>query len=146
MHHWNNPAEVMALLQGKWSISRTISTGGSFKGLAVFAPDNELLRYREDGCLQMQNGSPCFQSWRTYVYERRERGFAVYFDETPLRLFQEVALSPSDLTGHAEHHCGQDIYKSVYTFMPDGTFSITHDVKGPRKNYRMHSVFTRSMG
>lgn len=139
---WGNPGAIWAQLEGVWRIERSISSGERFRGEAQFTRDGDNLFYREDGDFCLTNGQ-CFQAFRVYIYVSKPTGFAVYFDETPRRLFQNVTIESGSMTGAATHFCGQDTYQSVYSFNEKDRFTIEHNVQGSRKNYRMTSVYSR---
>jgi len=142
---WGDPARIWTFLRGGWSLWRQISDGGSMSGTAVFAPaGGGDLAYREHGTLRLANGAS-FQAERRYVFRRRTGGFAVFFAETPPRLFQDIVLSEAGgiLTGEGTHLCAADTYVSRYSFSPDGSFSIRHAVRGPRISYCSETLYRR---
>ena len=49
------------------------------------------------------------------------------------------------LLGESEHLCGADHYATRYAFQPDGRFTVHHDVRGPRKDYAMTTVYARRL-
>ena len=131
-------------LAGRWSLQRIVegkeTNQGSMQGVATFRRlESGLMAYREEGRLLLPGGHS-FEAFRDYLYARQPGGFAVFFPETPPRLFHEIRLSteaPGTLTGAAAHLCGADHYATRYAFQPDGSFVIHHDVRGPRKDYAM---------
>ena len=143
---WGNASGVMARLAGSWSLDRVIAGEGRMQGLATFAPlDAESLAYREQGRLRLLNGTE-LEAMREYVFHKADRGFDVFFKETPPRLFHTIELAASDggaLRGSASHLCNLDHYQSTYTFRDDGGFVIRHVVSGPRKDYTMVTTYTR---
>ncbi|MET4801143.1 DUF6314 family protein [Bradyrhizobium sp. LB11.1] len=143
---WGDASEVMTRLAGSWSFERVIEAQGRMQGIGIFSSlDVERLAYREQGRLKLQNGTE-LQAEREYVFRKRDRGFDVFFKETPLRLFHAISLSASDdgaLNGSADHLCNLDHYQSSYTFLADGRFVIRHVVSGPRKGYMMTTTYTR---
>lgn len=97
------------------------------------------LHYREEGRLRLLDGR-AFDAHREYLYQGRPGGFAVLFAEQPPRLFHETALRPGDdetsaWIGTAAHLCAADLYDSLYRFLADGSFTLRHTVRGPRKDY-----------
>jgi hypothetical protein len=143
---WDDASQVMTRLAGAWSFDRVIEGQGSMQGLATFTPlDAGCLDYREQGRLKLQNGTE-LEAEREYVFRKRDRGFEVFFKETPPRLFHTISLSASDdgaLNGSADHLCSPDHYQSTYTFLADGGFVVRHVVSGPRKDYTMITTYTR---
>jgi Family of unknown function (DUF6314) len=145
---WDDASQVMTRLAGAWSFDRVIEGQGSMKGLATFAPlDAECLAYREQGRLKLQNGIE-LEAEREYIFRKRDRGFEVFFKETPPRLFHAIELAASDdgaLNGSAGHLCNLDHYQSTYTFRGDGGFVVRHIVSGPRKDYVMITTYMRTL-
>lgn len=141
---WQNPTSCIHGLTGIWRFSRVIDNGARMEGTAVFTPRPDgWLHYREDGTMRLPSGQT-FEAYRSYFYAPLAGGFAVYFDETPPetppRLFHEIRLG-DDLTGQAPHQCAADLYESEYRFQPDGSFTVVHAVSGPKKGYRMETVY-----
>ncbi|QOZ50735.1 DUF6314 family protein [Bradyrhizobium sp. CCBAU 53338] len=143
---WCDASQVTVRLVGAWSFSRVIEGHGSMQGIATFTPlDAESLAYREQGRLRLQDGTE-LEAEREYIFRKGDRGFEVFFKETPPRLFHAIELAASGggaLTGSAGHLCNLDHYQSGYTFRGDGRFVIRHVVSGPRKDYTMVTTYTR---
>ena len=119
--HWNSPSEVTKALIGSWSFDRIVEGQATMQGVATFTPlDAERLAYREQGRLKLQNGTE-LEAEREYVFRKRDRGFEVFFKETPPRLFHAIELAASDgggLSGSAGHLCSPDHYQSTYASWP----------------------------
>lgn len=142
---WGTAGDVFARLAGVWSLARTIDNGVTMSGRATFSPrDDGSLLYHERGTLTLPGGQR-FDAERRYIFRASHGGFAVFFAETPERLFHAIALTRTDggLHGEAMHPCRDDSYHSAYDFLPDGTFAVRHDVSGPAKSYRSHTIFRR---
>lgn len=143
---WRDASQVMVRLAGTWLFDRVIEGQGSMQGIATFTPlDADGLGYREQGRLRLLNGTE-LEAEREYVFRKDDRGFDVFFKETPPRLFHAILLSASGdgaLSGSASHFCNPDHYQSTYTFRVDGGFVIRHAVSGPRKDYTMVTTYTR---
>jgi hypothetical protein len=142
---WGTPDTVFDQLEGAWDLDRTIEGKATMVGVAGFARlETGQLKYREDGRIHLPDGQ-AFDGHREYVYERSPDGFSVFFAETPLRRFHDIAIvrEGDALVGVAGHLCAADQYDSVYRFLADGTFVIEHLVKGPRKDYLSRTVFKR---
>lgn len=143
---WGDALQVVTRLAGSWSFDRVIEAQGSMQGIATFTPlDAESLAYREKGRLRLLNGTE-LEAEREYVFRERSRGFEVFFNENPPRLFHAISLSAADdgtLSGSAGHLCNLDQYRSTYTFSADGRFVIRHVVSGPRKDYTMTTAYAR---
>jgi Family of unknown function (DUF6314) len=143
--NWGSPADVFGKLEGAWALDRQVAGTASMTGTAVFDPGKDgWLAYREQGQLRLTNGQ-AFEAERRYLFQPQPAGFAVFFMEEPPRLFHEVILMPVQRTllGEAPHLCADDHYLSRYEFKPDGTFSIRHIVRGPRKDYRSDTMYRR---
>ncbi|MDX6805669.1 DUF6314 family protein [Terrihabitans rhizophilus] len=140
------PAALLARLIGTWTIERSISPDGSFRGAATFVQraDGDL-GYSEQGELVLPTGR--FAAERRYRFEPHETGFTVHFVDTAPRLFHRVELRrmpDGAWTGEAPHPCGNDLYVTAYCFAPDGTFTIINRVSGPNKDYVVTSAYTRT--
>lgn len=142
---WGTADDVFAHLSGMWSLARRIDNGTTMSGHATFAPgDDGSLAYHERGTLMLSGGQR-FDAERRYIFRASPGGFAVFFAETPERLFHVIRLVQADegLSGNATHPCRADNYHSTYDFLPDGSFAIRHDVSGPTKSYCSHTIFRR---
>jgi hypothetical protein len=76
---------LLARLVGTWTIERSISPDGSFRGAASFVQraDGDL-GYSEQGELVLPTGR--FAAERRYRFEPHETGFSVHFVDTAPRL------------------------------------------------------------
>jgi hypothetical protein len=152
-----SPAPALRVLgdfAGTWDILRhirpslgaTAPTAASaeptrFEGRAVWTPDQGGLAYIERGTLTLPGAAPM-------TAERRYRWTAdlsVYFDDG--RFFHSVPAGG----GATAHWCDPDSYAGRYDFSAwdagdRPAFEVTWRVQGPRKNYSMHSRFTRLAG
>jgi hypothetical protein len=142
---WGGPADVHARLIGTWTFERTVSNYGTATGVAVFEPiDGEWLAYHEDAEVLLLDGKE-MKAKREYLIGGRPDGFNVFFKENPPRLFQQVALKPSEgrMQSSSQHQCRLDLYSSDYEFHPDGRLVIRHTAKGPQKDYTMVTTYRR---
>jgi len=132
-------------LLGRWSFAREISGQGSMTGVATFdAVSDGRAEYRESGELSLVSGER-LRAEQRYVYERADGGFAVYLHATN-ELFQRVVFSVDESgvwKGNASHLCRADVYDSEYWFCTDGTFTVRHVVRGPKKDYVIRTVYRR---
>lgn len=143
---WGTANAVFDGLEGTWDLVRTIEDQATMTGVAVFTPQlGTMLKYREEGRIRLADGKE-FDAHREYRFERSAHGFEVYFEEEPLRLFHRIGLAfnAGALVGSAAHLCAPDIYTSSYRFLVDGSFTIRHTVRGPRKSYVSATVFKRA--
>ena len=132
-------------LLGEWSLEREIPGRGRMKGYARFTRlDAETALYTESGELCLEGGQT-LRSRQSYVYEKRDDGFAVRFADTR-ELFHVVrfAASGDDLVCEASHLCMNDLYLSAYTVHSDGNFEVRHEVRGPQKDYVIRTLYQRS--
>lgn len=139
-----SPGSLPTLLsdfEGRWELSRTIlqSNGDtfSFKGEAKFVRHNMAMLYQEDGYVTAPNGY-VMPAQRHYIWQQASANkFEVLFDDG--RYFHSFsALEPN-----AKHLCGDDLYTVNYQFSKWPTWSSKWQVKGPRKDYEMHSFYKR---
>ena len=134
-------------LAGNWRFARLIRDHGAMSGKASFMLDpseQDVLHYQENGRLTLADGQ-YFAAQQHYVYRKQSAGFAIMFGREPDRLFQLVTLAQKTglITGQARHDCTPDRYDSSYEFDPvDGSFTITHEVYGPRKHYAITTRYT----
>ena len=125
-------------LVGRWRISRRIiGENARFKGEAVIAPHNGVLRYAENGILKQADTTN--EAYRNYIYD---------VDGDTLRIShpdgaQFIVLSFENGQARASHQCGQDRYDAFFRFESDGRLTMVYDVRGPRKAFRVVSVFKR---
>lgn len=136
-------AGVPIRLEGRWRLDRHIDdrrAGGvaAFAGEALFRPDGSGLRCEEAGLLRI-NGVETRASrvylWRFPAPERVE----VLFEDG--RFFH--AFDPRDPAPGASHDCPPDFYEVTYRFDGPDRWRSVWRVRGPRKDYRMESVFSR---
>jgi hypothetical protein len=123
---------------GRWDITRKIvpSQGphADFSGQGVWRAATGGAAYRETGLLNVQGAAPM----------TAERGYfwgddlAVLFEDG--RFFHQVPPGG----GRATHFCDPDTYVVEYDFAGWPAFSVTYTVTGPRKDYVMHSHYTRA--
>jgi Family of unknown function (DUF6314) len=123
---WGEPDQIFDQLAGRWQIERRVDNGAALTGIAIFKPAaNNQLRYCEEGRLRLPNGDE-FDSERKYIYSKLLGGFAVFFNETPLRLFHELHFQADERL--------------------DGSFVVRHQVNGPKKSYLMITQYRRLAG
>lgn len=122
--------------EGQWEIDRTIThvdgTMARFRGRAIWTPQDEGLAYEETGQLQIGNGRPVMAT-RRYFWTS---DLAVLFEDG--RFFHQVPASGGETT----HWCDPDQYVVFYDFSEFPKFTVTWNVKGPRKDYEMTSMYS----
>jgi hypothetical protein len=143
---WGSADTVFDRLEGGcWALDRRVEGQADMHGRATFQRlQGGMLHYREEGKVRLVDGK-IFDAHREYRWSREARGFAVFFAESPPRLFHriELAWQGDALVGSASHLCAPDSYDSRYRFLADGGFVVRHLVRGPRKNYVSETVFRR---
>ena len=131
---------VLADFAGDWMIERTISPKSGpvarFDGMARWAPSAQGLDYTEQGTLHVEGAAP-MQAERAYIWRP---DLSVYFDDG--RFFHKVPTQG----GRTQHFCDPDTYSGAYDFSDWPQFTVSWDVRGPRKDYRMISLFRRQAG
>lgn len=143
--YWGGPSQALRRMVGVWKLERQAGEVGVMVGEASFTAQDDLaLLYRERGILRLTTGK-VLNPYCMYLYRAEPEGFSVYFDEAASRLFHTTSLrwSGGSLVGEAYHYCGADHYMTQYGLLADGKFEIRHVVKGPRKDYALHSRYTR---
>ncbi len=141
-------ASAARLFAGRWSILRNIydvdsQWAGRFDGTAVFSPApgeaGATLDYHEAGELRFA-GLVAYHATRDYRWRFRD-GNAVEVDFDDGRPFHGFVLGPGRAT--ARHHCEPDQYDVVYDFSRWPEWQSEWRVVGPRKDYRMVSLYRR---
>jgi uncharacterized protein DUF6314 len=143
--NWGAPADVLARLEGDWTIVRHVDGQHLLKGIATFSANGDgSLTYHERGRVHLADGQE-FEAERRYLYRASPGGFAVFFFEEPARLFHEIRLEEAHggMMSEASHLCKEDLYRSRYVFLADGTFLIRHEVSGPRKSFTLETLYDR---
>jgi hypothetical protein len=144
------PRHVLELLRGCWAIDRRIEPGGHFTGVACFTEHSvDSLMYRENGWLVLADGST-LKGRNSYVYDLCEANIKVSFSDGSIKgaHFIDIAVPddyPNDrpIVSIDRHHCGQDIYDTIFCIENRAHFRVTYVVKGPTKAYVSHTVYRR---
>lgn len=143
---------VFRFLEGDWAVQRTFEGSylGTFSGKASFTPNSGeefTYQYSEEGELIDGEGN-LFNAKQSYLY-RLEEGIlqVLKLEESEwivmhdLDFKQEVDAVVASAT-HT-HLCGQDYYVAEYRIDLSGNCEVAYTVTGPKKDYRIHSVYTR---
>lgn len=139
-----NPERLFTTLPGTWILSRTLPGIGRMSGSANFTPESPgELHYREDGLLTLDNGH-VQEAYREYRYLLEPGQIRICFAEpgVPPRTLHVLRLADSPRVCDV-HLCGQDVYTGSYDFSAADQFVIDMRVMGPRKDYSIHTVYTR---
>ena len=141
-----SPDHIFRLLQGEWSFTRDVPGQASMKGTArIEALSPEVAQYDERAELQLADGQT-IRGERRYLYCATEAGFDVLFDDTG-RLFHSLRFAREEdgaLGAEARHECSPDVYLSSYSVWSEDRFEVRHVVSGPRKDYAIHTIYTRA--
>lgn len=128
---------------GTWQLERRIEDliaqrVGTLLGVAVFTPDQDGLVYQERGELVFPDRPPMVAE-RSYLWRATgERIDVLFADARPFHSFDATDPAPQ-----AHHDCAPDCYDVVYDFTGWPMWSSEWHVKGPRKDYVMHSRYMR---
>ncbi|WP_205967686.1 DUF6314 family protein [Paraglaciecola sp. 20A4] len=127
---------------GVWQLNRQIlqSSGEAFlfNGAANFAWSDSQLLYQESGIVTAPD-KKVLQAERAYVWQQQAGGkIDVLFDDH--RYFHSFTAAKP----YAEHLCGDDHYVVKYDFDYWPCWESTWQVKGPRKDYKMTSLYQRA--
>lgn len=139
--------ELIEKFAGDWSIKRHIfdldsQWLGRFEGVARFTAVDDGLHYNEEGKLQF-GGLTAMKATREYLWTFPEDGdgagmVRVLFDDR--RHFHD--FDPNDDRPQATHYCDPDEYDVTYDFRKWPEWRAEWRVEGPRKDYRMVSIYT----
>jgi hypothetical protein len=135
---------VMARFLGRWTVLRNIfdvdsNWQGRFDGTADFSFMTGGLSYREEGELRFA-GLIGYRATRSYQW-RFPGGsrIAVHFEDgAPFHAFDL-----GDGRAVASHYCDPDQYDVAYDFTRWPEWRSEWRVEGPRKDYRMVTIYTR---
>lgn len=129
---------------GSWRVERTISdhlTGapGRFDGTAIFTPEHDALRYREEGTLRLADGRP-LAATREALWRWEDGEVAVLFADG--RLFHRFV--PEGEGPGSDHPCGRDLYRVRYDLVAWPVWLTRWEVEGPAKSYAMTTTYRRA--
>ncbi|PJJ87380.1 hypothetical protein CLV77_1948 [Brevirhabdus pacifica] len=128
---------------GRWRLDRRIHdrlTGqeSRLEGEAVMRPQGADIAYDEEGRLEFP-GQPPMIATRSYLWQPDGDGVWVFFEDgRPFHRFSLALTMPE-----ASHHCPPDMYYVSYNFTRWPSWGATWTVRGPRKDYRIESSYTR---
>lgn len=131
---------------GRWRLDRVIHnrlTGeeSRLEGEALMRPEGSDMAYHEEGKLE-HPGQPPMIATRDYVWQADGDGIWVFFaDGRPFHRFSLGLKMPE-----AHHHCPPDMYHVTYDFTRWPRWGAIWTVRGPHKDYRLRSTYTRLEG
>ncbi|MCF2903507.1 DUF6314 family protein [Octadecabacter sp. CECT 8868] len=125
---------------GVYKVTREIAdhraeARSQFDGQAVIAATAEGATYRETGGL-IVNGQR-FEAERSYLWQQAGDRIWVSFEDG--RAFHDFDPQSGGLA--SEHLCGEDMYRGGYEVSDWPLWSVTWNVKGPRKDYRSVTIY-----
>lgn len=131
-------------LSGRWRIARRISDAragmwGRLTGWAIFAPSADGLIHDEEGDLRF--GAYQGPVTRRYhlVIDSPSSGMVRHADGS---LFHALELTSG--TAEIRHRCGEDVYRGRYRVLDENRFTLSWQVTGPRKQYRLATLHRRA--
>jgi hypothetical protein len=140
------PGAVFGWLVGEWSFVREVPGQANMTGRAtVSLVDESTALYEEWAEVRLVDGG-ILRGEQRYLYRKSEAGFAVLFADTR-KLFHELRfhVDPDGcLRASAKHQCGDDVYVSEYRMGVDGSFTVSHAVRGPKKDYVIDTMYRRA--
>jgi hypothetical protein len=134
--------DLGAFLTGEWRLSRRIHDSllalrGRLEGRASVAAV-------ADGLLQIETGRLAFGD---HVSDASQN-YRIALDGEGARIFRADGSHFHDLDlsfGSARilHRCGNDLYRGRYRVLGADRYCVVWRVTGPRKDYRMASLYSR---
>ena len=141
----NAVAAVPALADfaGSWRLERRIEDAlagetWAFDGRARFAPLTDGLDYLETGTLSGPDGRS-MRAERRYLWRAGTAGLDVYCAGGGF--FHHIPAG--ETRPEAAHPCGADLYQVRYDFGDWPRWQAVWQVRGPRKEYVLHSTYAR---
>lgn len=139
------PASVFEWLHGGWTFTRVVPEQAQMTGSATISGlDCDSSIYIERAKIVLAEGKTLFGE-RSYFYRRQNTGLDILFYPS-LTLFQALHFEEGidgTLYAEARHDCLDDVYDSRYRIDSDN-LEVWHSIRGPRKNYTIHTVYTKS--
>lgn len=144
--------QVFQYLEGEWLVCRQFKGSylGSFKGKVRLLPDepsgSSTYNYSEEGELVDGEGH-LFNAKQNYLYRFKDGKVQVLKQEGSewIVMHELNFMQEGDAVVAATHlHlCGQDNYAVEYRVDLSGNWEVAYTVTGPKKDYRIHSVYKR---
>ena len=134
--------KLIARFKGDWTLNRHIfdldsQWLGRFEGEAIFTPREDGLYYHEEGKLQF-GGLTAMTATRDYIWTFPK-------DDTVRIMFEDGQhfhdFDASEPRPQASHYCDPDEYDVTYDFRNWPNWRAEWRVEGPRKDYRMVSMY-----
>ena len=136
--------DLRRFLTGRWRIARRISDAragmvGRLTGWAAFTPSADGLIHDEIGDLRF--GAYLGPATRLYhlVINGPAEAMVRHADGTPFH-----ALDLASGRAAILHRCGDDDYRGRYRVLDENRFTVSWQVAGPRKQYRLATLHRRA--
>ena len=133
----------LAALEGRWSMTRRIAHDDgrldTFDGQCVFQRSGPRLVQDEEGVLVPGGGGTPMKATRRYIWSTGAGRIDVAFGD--MRPFHSVPVGVE--THETTYLCPPDRYQVSYDFKGFPEWETVWVVEGPRKSYRMTTVFSR---
>jgi Family of unknown function (DUF6314) len=140
-------ASVFDWLQGTWAFVRQIPGYASVRGEARIAPaGGHAARYEETALVTLARGGT-LRATQCYLHRRLPlpaNGIEVRFCDTG-EVFERLEFRPRGdgaLEARARFVCAADVYESTFVIRAE-RLHVDHVVRGPKKNYRVETVYRR---
>lgn len=132
-------------LAGRWTIRRTIPGHGRFDGEAVATRrSDDRFGWRETGVMRLVNGTRS-EAHRGLVFAQGPGWLEIWYADGPnagTRMHRfDLAVGPR--AWHV-HSCAPDTYAASLRISGPGIFQLGYTVTGPRKAYRMSTLYRRA--
>ena len=142
-------ASVFDWLQGEWAFVREVPGHATVRGEArIVAEGDDTARYEETALVTLTHGGT-LRATQCYVHRRLPQpanGIEVRFCDTG-NLFERLefrALADGAMEARARYVCAQDVYESSFIVRAE-RLHVEHVVQGPKKDYRVKTVYRRMM-
>jgi len=140
----NSSREIFKYFIGTWDINRIVGAAGIAHGIARFIQkDSNNILFREDLNVIYNNSSKSEIAYKEYLYWYNQETQKIVKKFIDNRLFYELNHDFEDRKAYGDHLCECDMYKATYTFLDEGSFILTYEVKGPQKDYVIETKFYR---
>jgi hypothetical protein len=134
-------ADLPAFLEGVWRVERDLDDGhrrGRFEGVATFSRAGHGLVWDERG--EIAFGDHRGPARRRLLLLPHGTGWEVRFEDG--RPFHLLDLSAGRCA--AGHDCGADRYDGAFDVLAEDAFKVAWVVRGPRKDQRIVSRYSRA--
>lgn len=147
-------SELTAALIGEWQLNRSVvlhdmhenKTLGNLIGQITFTPDGlGKLLVQEKGILTINQTDN--DVYRSYIYELKDDKIYILYNDDHRKgdILHELDFIKNingEISATHCHICKDDKYTIEFSINSDKTITIDYNVRGPHKNYDMHSVLT----